>query len=68
LGFQVVRTLSVFCLAFFSSATQEENNSSKRWIVEQDPVKYPDSISPNFKSFLKGLLNKVCPEDLLNIL
>lgn len=24
-----------------------------------DPVKYPDSISPNFKSFLKGLLNKV---------
>lgn len=25
----------------------------------QDPVKYPDNMSPNFKSFLKGLLNKV---------
>ncbi|XP_024378756.1 serine/threonine-protein kinase TIO isoform X1 [Physcomitrium patens] len=27
--------------------------------IVKDPVKYPDSISPNFKSFLKGLLNKV---------
>jgi fused-like protein len=25
----------------------------------QDPVKYPDNMSANFKSFLKGLLNKV---------
>lgn len=25
----------------------------------QDPVKYPENMSPNFKSFLKGLLNKV---------
>lgn len=25
----------------------------------QDPVKYPDNMSLNFKSFLKGLLNKV---------
>lgn len=25
----------------------------------QDPVKYPDDMSTNFKSFLKGLLNKV---------
>ena len=31
----------------------------------QDPVKYPDSISPNFKSFLKGLLNKVVLHCLL---
>lgn len=27
--------------------------------ILQDPVKYPDTMSPNFKSFLKGLLNKV---------
>ncbi|XP_043723868.1 serine/threonine-protein kinase TIO isoform X1 [Telopea speciosissima] len=27
--------------------------------IIKDPVKYPDSMSPNFKSFLKGLLNKV---------
>ncbi|KAJ4959545.1 hypothetical protein NE237_026656 [Protea cynaroides] len=27
--------------------------------IIKDPVKYPDSISPNFKNFLKGLLNKV---------
>ncbi|EXB29179.1 Serine/threonine-protein kinase 36 [Morus notabilis] len=27
--------------------------------IVKDPVKYPDTISPNFKSFLKGLLNKV---------
>ncbi|CAM6128762.1 unnamed protein product [Calypogeia fissa] len=27
--------------------------------IVKDPVKYPDSISTNFKSFLKGLLNKV---------
>jgi hypothetical protein len=25
----------------------------------QDPVKYPDNMSANFKNFLKGLLNKV---------
>lgn len=25
----------------------------------QDPVKYPDNMSSNFKSFLQGLLNKV---------
>lgn len=24
----------------------------------QDPVKFPTNISPEFKSFLKGLLNK----------
>ncbi|KAL2326660.1 hypothetical protein Fmac_025718 [Flemingia macrophylla] len=30
----------------------------------QDPVKYPDRMSPNFKSFLKGLLNKA-PESRL---
>lgn len=28
------------------------------WMI-QDPVKYPDSMTPSFKSFLKGLLNKV---------
>ncbi|XP_062119818.1 serine/threonine-protein kinase TIO-like [Humulus lupulus] len=27
--------------------------------IVKDPVKYPDSISAEFKSFLKGLLNKV---------
>ncbi|GLJ38435.1 hypothetical protein SUGI_0782730 [Cryptomeria japonica] len=27
--------------------------------IVKDPVKYPENISPNFKSFLKGLLNKV---------
>ncbi|XP_020107815.1 serine/threonine-protein kinase TIO isoform X2 [Ananas comosus] len=27
--------------------------------IVKDPVKYPDTMSPNFKSFLKGLLNKV---------
>ncbi|GJN33488.1 hypothetical protein PR202_gb22093 [Eleusine coracana subsp. coracana] len=27
--------------------------------VVKDPVKYPDNMSSNFKSFLKGLLNKV---------
>ncbi|KAH9310036.1 hypothetical protein KI387_037947, partial [Taxus chinensis] len=27
--------------------------------IVKDPVKYPEHISPNFKSFLKGLLNKV---------
>ncbi|XP_062155569.1 serine/threonine-protein kinase TIO isoform X4 [Alnus glutinosa] len=27
--------------------------------IVKDPVKYPDSMSQNFKSFLKGLLNKV---------
>ncbi|KAL6286565.1 hypothetical protein ACE6H2_010955 [Prunus campanulata] len=27
--------------------------------IVKDPVKYPDNMSPSFKSFLKGLLNKV---------
>lgn len=27
--------------------------------IIKDPVKYPDNMSPNFRSFLKGLLNKV---------
>uniref|UniRef100_A0A0D3CFZ0 non-specific serine/threonine protein kinase n=1 Tax=Brassica oleracea var. oleracea TaxID=109376 RepID=A0A0D3CFZ0_BRAOL len=27
--------------------------------IVKDPVKYPDEMSPYFKSFLKGLLNKV---------
>ncbi|CAK9172478.1 unnamed protein product [Ilex paraguariensis] len=27
--------------------------------IIKDPVKYPDTMSPSFKSFLKGLLNKV---------
>ncbi|KAL3683437.1 hypothetical protein R1sor_001459 [Riccia sorocarpa] len=27
--------------------------------IVKDPVKYPDTISANFRSFLKGLLNKV---------
>lgn len=27
--------------------------------IVKDPVKYPENMSPNFKSFLKGLLNKV---------
>ncbi|CAN6457993.1 unnamed protein product [Victoria cruziana] len=26
--------------------------------IVKDPVKYPDDMSPNFRSFLKGLLNK----------
>ena len=30
----------------------------------QDPVKYPDNMSANFKSFLKGLLNKVLTDIL----
>ncbi|CAI8602046.1 unnamed protein product [Vicia faba] len=32
--------------------------------IVKDPVKYPDSMTPNFKSFLKGLLNKA-PESRL---
>ncbi|GLT93313.1 hypothetical protein SLE2022_111110 [Rubroshorea leprosula] len=28
------------------------------WHIVKDPVKYPDDMSPTFKSFLKGLLNK----------
>ena len=27
-------------------------------LIVKDPVKYPENISPDFKSFLKGLLNK----------
>ncbi|KAK9131113.1 hypothetical protein Sjap_011600 [Stephania japonica] len=33
--------------------------------IIKDPVKYPDNMSPNFKSFLKGLLNKV-PQNRLS--
>ncbi|XP_058724039.1 serine/threonine-protein kinase TIO-like isoform X1 [Vicia villosa] len=32
--------------------------------IVKDPVKYPDSMTPNFKSFLRGLLNKA-PESRL---
>ncbi|XLR17857.1 hypothetical protein S83_045769 [Arachis hypogaea] len=32
--------------------------------IVKDPVKYPESMSPSFKSFLKGLLNKA-PESRL---
>lgn len=32
--------------------------------IVKDPVKYPKNISPNFKSFLKGLLNKKPSERL----
>ncbi|KAI4352373.1 hypothetical protein L6164_006633 [Bauhinia variegata] len=32
--------------------------------IVKDPVKYPDNMSPHFKSFLKGLLNKA-PESRL---
>ncbi len=28
-------------------------------LIINDPVKYPDNMSPNFKDLLKGLLNKV---------
>ncbi len=30
----------------------------------KDPVKFPDNMSPDFKSFLKGLLNKIPSERL----
>ncbi|GAA0141846.1 non-receptor serine/threonine protein kinase [Lithospermum erythrorhizon] len=33
--------------------------------IIKDPVKYPDNMSPNFRSFLRGLLNKV-PHDRLS--
>ncbi|CAH9099357.1 unnamed protein product [Cuscuta epithymum] len=33
--------------------------------IIKDPVKYPDNMSANFKSFLKGLLNKV-PQNRLS--
>ena len=47
--------------SYFSSITywhffSQYKKSSWIW---QDPVKYPDNMSANFKSFLKGLLNKV---------
>lgn len=32
--------------------------------IVNDPIKYPDSMSGEFKGFLKGLLNK-SPEDRL---
>jgi fused len=40
-------------------------------LIVKDPVKYPDNMSFEFKSFLKGLLNKAPNErldwpDLLN--
>ena len=33
-------------------------------LIIKDPVKYPDNMSTEFKSFLKGLLNKVPSERL----
>lgn len=33
-------------------------------LIVKDPVKFPDNMSPDFKSFLKGLLNKA-PNDRL---
>ena len=33
-------------------------------LIVKDPVKYPDNMSPDFKSFLKGLLNKTPQERL----
>ncbi|OVA06997.1 Armadillo [Macleaya cordata] len=33
--------------------------------IIKDPVKYPDNMTPSFKSFLKGLLNKVVPQSRL---
>ncbi|OWM79409.1 hypothetical protein CDL15_Pgr022821 [Punica granatum] len=33
--------------------------------IIKDPVEYPDNMSPNFKSFLKGLLNKA-PQNRLS--
>lgn len=33
-------------------------------LIIKDPVKYPDNMSPEFKSFLKGLLNKTPGERL----
>jgi hypothetical protein len=44
----------ITCCHFFS----KYQNWLSSWI-SQDPVKYPDNMSANFKSFLKGLLNKV---------
>jgi fused-like protein len=40
-------------------------------LIIKEPVKYPDNMTPEFKSFLKGLLNKSPSErlgwpDLLN--
>jgi fused-like protein len=40
-------------------------------LIVRDPVKFPDNMGPEFKSFLKGLLNKAPSErlawpDLLN--
>lgn len=33
-------------------------------LIIKEPVKYPDNMSPEFKSFLKGLLNKTPSERL----
>jgi fused len=33
-------------------------------LIVKDPVKYPENMSPDFKSFLKGLLNKAPQERL----
>uniref|UniRef100_A0A803L3C5 non-specific serine/threonine protein kinase n=1 Tax=Chenopodium quinoa TaxID=63459 RepID=A0A803L3C5_CHEQI len=41
---------------------QPYNHSVDLWslgVILYDPVKYPEQMSPEFKSFLKGLLNKV---------
>jgi fused-like protein len=34
-------------------------------LIVKEPVKYPDNMSVEFKSFLKGLLNKT-PSDRLD--
>lgn len=33
-------------------------------LIINDPVKYPDNMSPDFKDLLKGLLNKVLFKNL----
>lgn len=33
-------------------------------LIVKDPVKFPDNMSPEFKSFLQGLLNKTPSERL----
>ncbi|KAK2972844.1 hypothetical protein RJ640_028372 [Escallonia rubra] len=43
---------------------QPYNHTADLWSLG-DPVKYPDNMSTNFKSFLRGLLNKV-PQNRLS--
>jgi len=33
-------------------------------LIVKDPVKFPENMSPEFKSFLQGLLNKTPSERL----